>query len=139
MEAELNPQRHRRLIERIVQHYVRAEVHFVPDVAAWISASSGSYSSAEYGNPIGMALWNSTAENPNRILLRTPLSSQAIQEHLLALYLSGFRRVYFSIESNFAFLKHLVLHEVAHIRHNWNQDREKDCDRWAFKELPRWA
>lgn len=129
---------HLGLLEKIAHHYVETEVLLVPDIAAWraehvICGSVG----ADDSNPIGQSLWGSE-DAPNRILLKTPLAENVIQDHLFALYLSGFRRVHYAIEDNITFVKHLVLHEVAHIKHNWGQDHEKDCDRWALRQLRRW-
>ena len=33
------------------------------------------------------------------------------------------------------FLQHLVLHELAHLENGWGQEREDDCDAWAFDKL----
>ena len=33
------------------------------------------------------------------------------------------------------FLRHLVLHELAHLENEWGQDREDDCDKWAYEKL----
>lgn len=33
------------------------------------------------------------------------------------------------------FLVHLLLHELAHLLNNWPQERECDCDKWAFEEM----
>jgi hypothetical protein len=54
---------------------------------------------------------------------------------LLALFLCGFRDVYYKINNSFEFIVHLVLHEVAHIKYDWDQSNEKDCDYWAFEQL----
>lgn len=129
---------HKALINRMVASYVDAEVDVVPDVAEWCASHVRSLNaSAMSGNPSGKALWN-CANGPNRILLRSPLTDKAIEDHLLGLYLRGFKRVYGVIQDDVTFLKHLILHEVAHIKHNWGQDHEIDCDKWAFKELKKW-
>ena len=33
------------------------------------------------------------------------------------------------------YLKHLVLHEVAHAANNWPQSMETECDLWALAKL----
>ena len=88
-------------------------------------------------NPIGKALWGSPSE-PNRILLRQRLTAQHIDDHLLALFFRGFRQTYDVLSNSRAFLSHLVLHEVAHIKHDWKQDHEVECDEWAFSNLKNW-
>ena len=37
------------------------------------------------------------------------------------------------------FLIHLLLHEIAHLKHKWGQDMEQDCDRWAFEQAAKIA
>ena len=129
---------HKELIEAIVAHYIEAQVEIVPDIVERCAElSGGKYTASELDNPIGKALWNSPVES-NRILLRKTLTEKQIEDHLLALYLRGFKDVYDRIPDDIAFLKHLVLHEIAHIKHDWRQDHETDCDRWAFEELKEW-
>lgn len=33
------------------------------------------------------------------------------------------------------FLRHTVLHELAHLENNWGQAYEDECDSWAFERL----
>lgn len=135
---DLDLRQHRGLIERIVGRYIDAEVVLVSSIEEWLVANGASAGEAAHDrNRLGKSLWNSTSA-PNRILLRTPLTRNAIFEYGLCLELRRFRRAHL-VESALECLKHLVLHDVAHIKHNWKQDREKDCDRWAFDQLKRWA
>ena len=124
--------------QTIVSAYVDAKVEIVPSIAIWCAEhSGGQYSAADLDNPIGKALWGSVSE-PNRILLRQHLTAQLIDDYLLALFIKGFEQVYDAISSSRAFLMHLVLHEVAHIKHDWKQEHEAKCDEWAFRNLQRW-
>lgn len=129
---------HEQLIRSIVGHYIEACVEIVPDIAEWCAEHSGrNYVASEMDNPIGKALWNSPVE-PNRILLRNHITEQQIENHLLALHMKGFVDVYERIQDEKSFMKYLVLHEVAHIKHDWRQNHETACDRWAFDELNEW-
>lgn len=129
---------HWKLVESIVWGYIDARVKMVDDIAEWCAENSeGLYSASELDNPIGKALWNIPTE-PNRVLLRRRITSDQVDEHLLVLHIKGFVDAYDRIRDSETFLKHLVLHEVAHIKHDWGQDRENDCDRWAFEELGNW-
>lgn len=123
------------LIEGIVSKHIDAKVEIVTDVATWCADNSGGmYKKEELDNPIGKSLWKSKTE-PNRILLKKDISSNEVENHLQGLFMSGFRDVHYKIENSLEFLMHLVLHEVAHIKHDWDQSHEKDCDTWAFKQL----
>jgi len=125
-------------VERIVSACIDAQVEIVPSVANWCAEhSGGQYSDSELDNPVGKALWGSPTE-PDRILLRRHLPAQLIDDHLLAMFIRGFRQVHDQICDSRTFLYHLVLHEVAHIKHNWRQEQEAMCDEWAFQHLQRW-
>lgn len=129
---------HRGEVERIVATYIKAEVAIVADIAAWCAEHSGGrYVATELDNPIGKALWHSPTE-ADRILMRRHLPACLIEDHLLALYFRGFERVYELLGDSRTFLIHLVLHEVAHIKHDWRQDQETKCDEWAFSNIPKW-
>jgi hypothetical protein len=70
--------------------------------------------------------------------LRRHIPARLIEDHILALYFRGFERVYELLKDSRTFLIHLVLHEVAHIKHDWRQDQEAKCDEWAFSNVPKW-
>lgn len=137
-DDDLDLRQHRPLIERIVGRYIDAEVDLVSSIEEWLVANGASAEEAARDRDrLGKSLWNSPSA-PNRILLRSPLTRNAVSEYRLYLELRRFRRAHL-LESGIHCLKHLVLHEVAHIKHNWRQDHERDCDRWAFSQLKRWA
>ena len=81
----------RKLVEQIVARYIEAQVEIVPEIAEWCAVNSGGrYTASELENPIGKALWNSPSE-PDRILLKSQLTGQQVEDHLFALYLKGSR------------------------------------------------
>lgn len=120
----------------LVNRYILAKVEIVDDVATWCAENSeGHYKAEDLPNPIGKALWKSRIGQPNRILLKNIITPSEIDNHLLAIFIKGFTDVHYRIDNNIDFLKHLILHEIAHIKHDWNQSHEKDCDKWAFEQL----
>lgn len=125
---------HGKRIAEIVGKHIVAKVEIVDDVAKRFAEMSSNYNAQDLSNPIGKALWRSNTE-PDRILLRRNLSGNDIENHVLALFLRGFRDVYEKLEHAEDFVFHLVLHEVAHIKNDWDQTRENDCDKWAFQQL----
>lgn len=125
-------------IDRIVAAYIDAKVEIVADIAAWCAEhSGGAYAASDLDNPVGKALWHSPTE-PDRVLLRSQIPACLIEDHLLSLYFRGFERVYEVLTDSRTFLIHLVLHEVAHIKHDWRQGLEAKCDDWAFSNVASW-
>ena len=115
---DLDVANHRGDVERIVATYINAQVEIVVDIAAWCAKhAGGKYAVTELDNPIGKALWHGATE-ADRILLRRHIPARLIEDHLLALYFRGFERVYELLKDSRTFLIHLVLHEVAHIKHD---------------------
>ena len=119
---------HRSFIERLVGRHITARVKLVP-------------SKAELGGKLGQAHWGSPTELP-LILHPECITVAEIEQSLFELALRG--RVTGNpklmehadeIGSSEQYLEHLVLHEVAHIKNNWRQDRETDCDLWVYAEM----
>jgi len=125
---DLHLPEHRALIEELVAKYVVAHVRFVP-------------SKEEIGGKLGRSYWNSPTDSPV-ILLPERITATEIDESLILLALRG--RVTGNkkliehadeISSSVEYLMHLVLHEVAHIKNNWTQERETDCDLWVWEQM----
>lgn len=119
---------HRALIEELVARYVAAEVRFVA-------------SKEEIGGKLGRSYWNSPTDPPV-ILLPECITAAEIEESLILLALRGkltcneqLIEHADEIGTSFEYLKHLVLHEVAHIMNNWTQEQETDCDLWVWKQM----
>jgi hypothetical protein len=47
----------------------------------------------------------------------------------------GFWKTLQVLSTTEKFLEHLVLHELAHLQNDWGQERENDCDAWAFEKM----
>ena len=101
----------------------------VDDVEEWARGVKGAS-----GNPAAMAV----VEHPSgawRIVMRRELSEERIRGVLDRLFFGGYLKAEESLQEPRVFLEHLVLHELAHLQNNWGQDKEEDCDGWAFERL----
>lgn len=124
---------HRANVERECERYATRPVELLPvaDVAAWAVEHSVRIA----GNPIACAL---SQHDGDRwlILIREEISEDRFNQVLGRLDIRG----YWAETANFrndrsAFLRHLVLHELAHLENNWDQSHEDECDEWAFQRL----
>lgn len=103
----------------------------VPDIATWATENGVRIS----GNPVATSL----AERNGSgwlILMRSELTETALGGVLGRLDAQG----YWTETSGFRneplkFLRHLVLHELAHLENNWDQSHEDECDEWAFARI----
>lgn len=119
---------HRSHIEALVGRHVQARIEILS-------------SKAEMDDRLGRSIWGGTTDMPV-IQLPSRISAAEIRDSLLALAIRGhatenekLAQHAAEIETPEAYLEHLVLHEVAHIKHNWGQDRETDCDLWVYDQL----
>lgn len=119
---------HRSLIEAIVAGHIDARVEFVK-------------SKDDIGGKLGRSLWGSDTQKP---LIQLPelITAQEIDDSIMALAVRGhvaeipkLCRHADEIKSPLDYLKHLVLHEVAHMKNDWHQDRETDCDLWVYEQM----
>lgn len=114
------------------QHAERpVDLLIVPDIEAW---SKGRCSNAK-GNPIAVAIVDG-ATGGWGILLRQDIDESSVRSVLDRIAFGGHHDVYKRLTTPAVFLQHLVLHELAHLSHGWDQTHENDCDDWAFERLP---
>ena len=101
------------------------ELLIVDDIATWAAERGGSRQS----NPIAMAITDGES-GAWAILLRRSVDRARVRSVLDRIEIGGslHREVLMSPE---VFLRHTVLHELAHLENGWGQDREDDCDEWA--------
>lgn len=104
----------------------------VPDIAQWaVEVNMG-----VNGNPIATAI-PSTKEMSASIVVKSEISKDEAESVLGLLELLGYSEEVRSLRPDpVRFAMHLVLHELAHIENGWGQEREQDCDKWAFERLP---
>lgn len=118
-------------IKKLIANYISAKVLLVEDINKYIEQIGGT---SDNCLPIAKALWNSKTEAP-MILLQNKMSEDEIDSVLTTLFIKNLYDVYEIIKEPMDYITHTVLHEVAHIKHNWNQSDENKCDIWAFKQL----
>lgn len=121
---------HAACIKRTIRQYIIADLIIVK-------------SRTDIGNRLGLSMWGHSDEN-DRIFLPRTIS---VNEQLSVIFaimareasnrnsrLSDHAR-YLLSSGSINFLNHLVLHEIAHIKNRWGQNKETDCDIWAFERL----
>ena len=69
------------------------------------------------------------------IVISSEFSTSAIESIVAGMEFRGFNQARQLTKNHQLFLAHLVLHELAHLEHDWNQDMESACDEWAFQKL----
>jgi len=103
----------------------------VPDIAAWAMENGVRIR----GNPVATSLAERNGSSW-LILMRAEMTETALNGVLGRLDVRG----YWTETTEFRneplkFLRHLVLHELAHLENNWDQSHEDDCDEWAFARI----
>src|SRR5437879_7112683 len=123
---------HRSELEtEIRQHASRpVDLLVVDDVATWMAEHGGS---AER-DPVATAVVDAKSGDW-AIVLRRSVRSGSVASVLDRIELGGFSQAKDVLTSPLAFLKHTVLHELAHLENAWGQEHEDDCDEWAFARL----
>jgi hypothetical protein len=106
------------------------EILFVDDVLAWCSERKGECN----GNPTAMAIRDSVTGQAG-ILIRRDIDADRIDGIHGRLLFGGFESRAARLDTPESFLRHLVLHELAHLANDWAQDAEEDCDEWAFRRM----
>jgi len=106
-------------------------LEIVPDVEEWARAHHVTVD----GNPIATSV-PARGQLPRVVVVRANLSEGDFSGVLGRLDYRGHWDETSEMRKNPAmFLRHLVLHELAHLENNWGQSREDDCDEWAFERL----
>jgi hypothetical protein len=122
----------RPMLEAELRRHARqpVELLIVDDVAAWGSSRQGK----ARGNPPAMAITDG-ASGAWGILLRRRIDAQWVASIISRIEFGGSLEVRETLSTAELFARHLVLHELAHLENSWAQDRENDCDLWAFERL----
>lgn len=124
----------RDILETILRQHSSQPVALVtvPDVARWAVDVNMEVN----GNPIATAIL-ATKEMSARIVVRSEISKDEAESVFGLLEWCGYSEEVRLLRADpVRFAVHLVLHELAHIENEWEQEREQDCDRWAFERLP---
>ena len=103
----------------------------IDDIERWVAANHLKVA----GNPVGTC-FETQGQVPRRIVIRDAISEERVNGILGRLDFRGYWEETRTLRGDPAeFLRHLVLHELAHLENNWGQEREDDCDVWAFSRL----
>lgn len=123
---------YRQILEaEILRHSMQAvDLLIEDDIAAWAAERQGNMP----GNPPAAAIVNGE-DGSWCILLRRTIDSDWVPSILDRIEFGGFSRAKEILSTPEMFLKHLVLHELAHLMNDWRQDKENECDGWAFEKL----
>ena len=102
----------------------------VSDIAEWERERGGFPAKS----PIALAV----IERPSGawgILVQREIDENAVNGVLSRVSWDGRHKAAERLITPALFLRHLVLHELAHLENGWDQSHEDDCDDWAFERL----
>ena len=106
------------------------ELQFVPDIALHLGSSAKGLT----GSPIAVAV-RCDITNAAKIYLRQSINETRVQSVLDRIDMGPGQGTSDAISTPELFMRHLVLHELAHLVNQWGQEREDDCNSWAFERL----
>lgn len=130
---EIQVDDYREALELEIRRHAMQEIslEIVPDIAEWAKANHV----VVKGNPIGTSI-PVRGHLPRSVMVRAKLNEDDLAGVLGRLDVRGFWDETSEMrKSPLMFLRHLVLHELAHLENDWDQSREDDCDEWAFERL----
>jgi len=116
-----------------------AAKHAAQPVELIVVESVGDWSKAQgisnaRGDPQAMAI-----ATPDRskwaVVMRQAIDQSTVESTISLMELRGFDQCRETLCSASEYAQHLMLHELAHLTNNWGQERERDCDVWAFERL----
>ena len=117
------------ILELVRRSGLEADVLVVPSIQDWCRENG-----VEEESPFrtGKCLKN-VATGRHLILLPNVISDEMASSVRFAMEFRGFSGAVAQLTEPMTFLRHLVLHEIAH---GLDEKRsEQECDRWAFKQL----
>jgi hypothetical protein len=86
------------------------------------------------GNPQGMAC--ATPDGGAWIVaLRRIIDPIDVESQITMMECRGFANARDQLNCAKSYAEHLLLHELAHLTNNWNNDNERGCDAWAFDRM----
>jgi hypothetical protein len=102
----------------------------VPDISEWAIERCTNAK----GNPPAMAVVDQATRGWG-VLVRRAMNAAEVKSILDRIAWNGRHAAHSALCSPSVFLRHVVLHELAHLANGWEQDKEDDCDDWAFERL----
>jgi hypothetical protein len=120
-------------LEALLGRHARKSVKLVitPSVTIWAEHKAVGIN----GSPLGLAVRALDCSEP-LIVLQQRITEQQADSVVERIFHGGSEQAFYVLESPQQFARHLLLHELAHIENNWGQEREDECDLWAFERLP---
>ena len=124
--------RFRDLLKALVSQHCPfpVDIYFVPDIAQHFGSSANGLT----GSPVGVAVRSDTT-GAAEIYVRTSIDPARVQSVLDRIDMGTGVESSELISTTELFMRHLVLHELAHLVNDWGQEREDDCNSWAFQRL----
>ena len=100
------------------------------DVGKWSSSRIGNAKN----NPAAMAV---TEPNTGEwgIVLRRAIDAEWVRSIVSRIEAGSIADAHAVLCEPEPFLRHLVLHELAHLQNAWGQECENDCDVWALEKM----
>jgi hypothetical protein len=122
----------RPMLEAELKAHARQPVDLVvvDDVAEWASSRKGNAT----GNPPAMAIADPSSGRWGIVLRRT-IDAPWVASILDRIEVGANCKAREVLSTPQLFARHLVLHELAHLENEWGQERENDCDAWAFERM----
>ena len=103
----------------------------VPSVGDWAKDKVAGFTC----DPAGLAL-RAHGTSAATIVVRHKITEEQADSIVGRTLLGGHPQAFHRLGTPEQFARHLILHELAHLENNWGQDREDECDTWAFDRLP---
>ena len=116
--------------EIVKNYHAPVDIVFVEDVADWFAKRSDDC----INNPVSVAVRDGITGG-HGIIMCKEINSDRVESIICRMHFGGFDNAEEILCTPEIFMRHLILHELAHISNNWGQDREDDCDAWAFDRL----
>ena len=125
----------RKELMKLIGYYVSdCRLEITDDIEQWCEKNHLNIpDNVVFTNRIAVAVHS---DNCKVILLKRNVSCGEMISIITLLCIRSFNEDVESLLQNpWDFVRHTVLHEIAHLINNWNQSREGDCDKWAFDQL----
>ncbi len=130
-------------MSRLQNLYVEEQIDFAQDIiSSYIQASLIIVNSRnDIGNRLALSKWS---ESNSHILIPRSISTNEQLSAILQVITTGKTNCIPKLSElgqkllgsdSRKFLAYLILHEIAHIKNNWRQNKEIECNLWASEQI----